>query len=106
MLTGLGSEALYVDPLIEHYSSRISNARAFALAHRVVLVETATGVPLDISPHECLKRHHPGATWHRKRSTKSVRRVFVKCGRTRLLQAVPRTANHAGLPMTAAPSRS
>ena len=49
ILTGLGSEPAYVDPLVRHYDPRIADARAFALAHRVVLVETATGIPLDIS---------------------------------------------------------
>ena len=49
VVTGLGSEALYIDPLIDHYHARIDGARAFALANRVVLVETAAGIPLDIS---------------------------------------------------------
>ena len=49
VMTGLGSEALYIDPLIEHYQARIAGAREFALAHRVVLVETTAGIPLDIS---------------------------------------------------------
>ena len=49
VVTGLGSEALYIDPLIARYHARIDSAREFALAHRVVLVETAAGIPLDIS---------------------------------------------------------
>jgi hypothetical protein len=49
LLTGLGSEARYVDPLLAGYKSRIPDARAFALQHRVVLVETSAGIPLDIS---------------------------------------------------------
>jgi hypothetical protein len=49
LLTGLGAEATFVDPLVAHYRARIPNARQFALDHRVVLVETAQGVPLDIS---------------------------------------------------------
>jgi hypothetical protein len=49
VVTGLGSEARYIDPLLEQYRARIAGAREFALAHRVVLVETAAGIPLDIS---------------------------------------------------------
>jgi hypothetical protein len=49
VLSGLGSEALYVDPLLARYAPRIPNAREFALAHRVVLVQTDSGIPLDIS---------------------------------------------------------
>lgn len=49
LLTGLGGEECFVDPLLSSYRHRIDDARRFALAHRVVLVETAAGVPLDIS---------------------------------------------------------
>jgi hypothetical protein len=49
LLTGLGGETRYIDPLIEYFRPRITDAREFALAHRVVLVETGAGIPLDIS---------------------------------------------------------
>jgi len=49
ILTGLGGEERFVDPLLAQYRGRMENARQFALQHRVVLVETADGVPIDIS---------------------------------------------------------
>src|SRR5437870_4721416 len=49
LLTGLGGEERFVDPLLAHYRHRVPDARQFALARRVVLVETATGIPIDIS---------------------------------------------------------
>lgn len=49
LLTGLGGEERFVDPLLARYRPRVPDARQFALAHRVVLVETATGIPVDIS---------------------------------------------------------
>jgi hypothetical protein len=49
LLTGLGSEGQFVDPILERYRPRIPGARRFALEHRVVLIETAVGVPVDIS---------------------------------------------------------
>jgi hypothetical protein len=49
ILTGLGGEEQFIDPLLEAYRGRIPNARAFALDRRVVLAETADGTPLDIS---------------------------------------------------------
>lgn len=49
VLTGLGGEERFVDPLLAHYRPRVTDARQFALARRVVLVETAAGIPLDIS---------------------------------------------------------
>ena len=49
LLTGLGNEAAFIDPLLAHYRARRTDAREFALSYRVVLIETATGIPLDIS---------------------------------------------------------
>jgi hypothetical protein len=49
ILTGLGGEERVIDPLLAHYAGRIANARQFAIEHRVVLVETSSGVPVDIS---------------------------------------------------------
>jgi hypothetical protein len=49
LLTGLGGEEAFVDPILEHYAARVPDARRFALERRVLLVETAPGIPLDIS---------------------------------------------------------
>jgi hypothetical protein len=49
LLTGLGGEEAFVDPILGHYAARIPEARRFAIERRVLLVETATGIPLDIS---------------------------------------------------------
>ena len=49
LLTGLGNEAAFIDPLLAHYGARRPDARAFALSYRVVLRETAAGIPIDIS---------------------------------------------------------
>jgi len=49
IVTGLGGEARFVDTLLEAYHARIPDARRFALERRVLLLETATGVPLDIA---------------------------------------------------------
>jgi hypothetical protein len=49
LLTGLGGEEAFVDPILEHYPARIIDARRFALERRVLLVETNDAIPLDIS---------------------------------------------------------
>src|SRR5262245_5651568 len=49
LMTGLGSEENFVDPLLARFRPRVADARRFALARRVVLVETAAGIPIDIS---------------------------------------------------------
>jgi hypothetical protein len=49
IVTGLGGEERFVDALLEAYQARIPDARRFALERRVLLLETATRVPLDIS---------------------------------------------------------
>ena len=49
VLAPLGAEEDHIEPLIAQYRPRIDDAREFALQHRVVLVETASGIPLDIS---------------------------------------------------------
>ena len=49
LLTGLGGEEQFVDPLLEHYRSRIPDARRFALERRVLLIETQDGIPLDVT---------------------------------------------------------
>jgi hypothetical protein len=58
LLTGLGREEAFVDPILEQYRARIPDARRFALERRVLLVETRDRVPLDIAlgglPYEAL----------------------------------------------------
>ena len=49
LLTGIGGEAAFIDPILTRYTGRFPGARAFALEHRVLLVESGAGVPLDIS---------------------------------------------------------
>ncbi|MEX2122093.1 MAG: DUF6036 family nucleotidyltransferase [Pirellulales bacterium] len=49
LFAGLGSEEQYVDPLLERFRARVTNARDFALASRVVLLDASNGVPLDIA---------------------------------------------------------
>lgn len=49
LLTGLGGEERFVDPILARYPGRIPEARQFALERRVLLVETANRIPLDIS---------------------------------------------------------
>jgi hypothetical protein len=49
VLSGFGSEAAFVDPLLAGYRGRIPDARDFALRHRVVLVESRSAVPIDIA---------------------------------------------------------
>lgn len=49
ILTGLGGEERFIDPLLAQYAARLPEARRFALEHRVVLLQTDTQVPLDVS---------------------------------------------------------
>jgi hypothetical protein len=49
LLTGLGNEAAFIEPLLAHYAGRRPDAGAFALTYRVLLIETSSGIPLDVS---------------------------------------------------------
>ena len=49
LLTGLGREEQFVDPLLGAFPARIADARQFALENRVVLASASNGVPLDIT---------------------------------------------------------
>ena len=49
VLTGFGQESTYVDTLLARFRGRIGDAREFALANRVVLITTSSGVPIDVS---------------------------------------------------------
>ena len=49
LLTGFGNEPPFVESLLSQFSPRFEDTRDFALAHRVVLLYAANGVPLDIT---------------------------------------------------------
>lgn len=49
LLTGFGGEKVFIDTLLKKYKGRIENASRFALANRVLLLESPEGVPLDIA---------------------------------------------------------
>ena len=49
VLSGFGREAEFVDALLAAYRARIPDGREFALQRRVVLLEAASGVPIDVS---------------------------------------------------------
>jgi len=49
VLSGFGPEAEFADALLAGYRGRIPDARPFALARRVVLLESTSGVPIDVS---------------------------------------------------------
>jgi hypothetical protein len=49
LLARLGGEEQFVDPILRQYHARIAEARRFALERRVVLIETLSGIPVDIS---------------------------------------------------------
>ncbi len=49
VLSGFGPEAEFVDALLTAYRCRIPGGREFALRRRVLLLEAASGVPIDVS---------------------------------------------------------
>jgi hypothetical protein len=49
VLSGFGSESEFVDVLLASYQGRLPDARDFALRHRVVLLESASAVPIDVA---------------------------------------------------------
>ena len=49
LLTGFGQEERYVDALLAAFVGRVDHPRAFALAHRVLLLYGPARVPLDIA---------------------------------------------------------
>lgn len=53
ILTGFGGEVGYVDVLLTAFSSRIEGAREFALRHRVLLLRSTQGIPLDVRSARC-----------------------------------------------------
>ncbi len=65
VLTGFGQEERYVDEILAAFAGRVDHPRAFALAHRVLLVFGSARVPIDIAlgamPFEerCVERASP-----------------------------------------------
>ncbi len=49
ILTGFGNEAVYVDALLAQYGGRILDSREFGLEHRVLLLQTPEGIPIDVA---------------------------------------------------------
>ncbi|MFN7986780.1 MAG: hypothetical protein U0529_04850 [Thermoanaerobaculia bacterium] len=49
LLTGFGNEPAFVDGLLAAFRPRLSDAREFALRHRVLLLASSNGVPLDVA---------------------------------------------------------
>src|SRR3954447_26921242 len=49
LLTGFGTEEHFVKELLLHYQPRISDARAFALQNRVLLLHGPGGIGIDIA---------------------------------------------------------
>ena len=49
LLTGLGGEEKYVDEILRHFASRISEAREFALTRRVMLLSSEDGTDIDLA---------------------------------------------------------
>ncbi|OHB64252.1 MAG: hypothetical protein A2Y76_13135 [Planctomycetes bacterium RBG_13_60_9] len=49
LLAGLGNEAAYVDVLLGRYDARIPEGREFALRHRVLLLRSQQGIPVDVA---------------------------------------------------------
>lgn len=49
VLTGFGGEMEYVDQFLRVFAGRLNDAREFALRHRVLLLRSSQGIPLDIA---------------------------------------------------------
>lgn len=49
LFTGFGGEASVIDGLLAAYEARITEARAFALRYRVLLLRTRSGVEIDVA---------------------------------------------------------
>lgn len=49
LLTGFGTEEIYIDALLQKFSARIRDAKIFALRNRVLLLQTENKIGIDIS---------------------------------------------------------
>jgi hypothetical protein len=49
LFTGFGREETFVEPLLKRFKPRVPNAAEFALANRVLLLQAASGVGIDVA---------------------------------------------------------
>lgn len=49
LLTGIGTEESYIDPLLARFQARFPHEREFAVRNRVVRLISSTDVPLDVA---------------------------------------------------------
>jgi hypothetical protein len=49
LLTGFGNEERYIDELLRHFEPRVSDAKDFALAKRVLLLQSSSGIGIDVA---------------------------------------------------------
>jgi hypothetical protein len=49
ILTGFGSEEIYVQALVDNFKCRVEDCPDFAIQTRVVLLESQKGVPIDVA---------------------------------------------------------
>ena len=49
LLTGFGQEASFIEALLAHYTARNSNPAQFALRSRVLLLNSPSGIGIDVS---------------------------------------------------------
>jgi hypothetical protein len=49
ILAGFGNETVYVDAMLKRYEARVSGSREFALKHRVLLLQSREGIPIDVA---------------------------------------------------------
>lgn len=49
LITGIGDESRFVEALLTQYQGRIPDAHRFALERRVLLLESAAGIAIDVS---------------------------------------------------------
>jgi hypothetical protein len=49
LFTGFGNEISFIRDLSRHYESRIENAEEFALANRVLLLQSKSGIGIDLA---------------------------------------------------------
>lgn len=73
LITGYGSEEVFIDTLLAEFEPRRSDARQFALQYRVLLARTESGVDIDVSlgalPFE-ERSVQRSSTWSVKRGQK------------------------------------
>ena len=53
ILTGFGPESAYIGELSDRYAGRIADAADFAQRHRVLLLQSQRGVPIDVRLLTC-----------------------------------------------------